>query len=40
MIKVTHKEGDDHLTFESEPLPEDETTADSDNGDQPEEAGV
>ncbi|MBT5381217.1 MAG: ATP-dependent Clp protease ATP-binding subunit [Phycisphaerae bacterium] len=40
MIKVTHKEGDDHLTFESEPLPEGEATADSDNGDQPEEAGV
>ncbi|MDG2476461.1 MAG: ATP-dependent Clp protease ATP-binding subunit [Phycisphaerales bacterium] len=40
MIKVTHNEGDDHLTFRSEPLPEDEATADSDNGDQPEEAGV
>jgi ATP-dependent Clp protease ATP-binding subunit ClpC len=40
MIRVTHNEGDDHLTFRSEPLPKDEVTADSDNGDQPEEAGV
>jgi ATP-dependent Clp protease ATP-binding subunit ClpC len=40
MIKVTHNEDDDHLTFRSEPLPKDEATADSDNGDQPEEAGV
>ena len=40
MIKVTHNEGDDHLSFESEPLPKSEETAESENGDQPEEAGV
>jgi ATP-dependent Clp protease ATP-binding subunit ClpC len=40
MIKVTYNEGDDHLSFEAEPLPKDEPTAESDNGDQPEEAGV
>jgi len=40
MIKVTHNEGDEHLSFESEPLPEDETPADAESGDQPKEAGV
>ncbi len=40
MIKVTHNEGDDHLSFESEPLPKSEEPAESENGDQPEEAGV
>ena len=40
MIKVSHNEGDDHLSFDSEPLPEAEATADAENGDQPEEAGV
>ncbi|MDP6987309.1 MAG: ATP-dependent Clp protease ATP-binding subunit [Phycisphaerales bacterium] len=40
MIKVTHTEGDDHLSFESEPLPEAETPAEVENGDQPKEAGV
>ncbi|MDP6478668.1 MAG: ATP-dependent Clp protease ATP-binding subunit [Phycisphaerales bacterium] len=40
MIKVTHNEGDDHLSFESEPLPKSEETVESENGDQPEEASV
>ncbi|MDG1838479.1 MAG: ATP-dependent Clp protease ATP-binding subunit [Phycisphaerales bacterium] len=36
LIKVTHVEGDDHLSFESEALPKSDAT--SENGDQPEEA--
>ena len=39
MIKVSHNEGDDHLSFESEPLPKAEA-AGNENGDQPEEASV
>jgi len=38
MIKVTHREGDDHLTFDSEALPDAETS--NENGDKPEEAAV
>ncbi len=38
MIKVTHNEGDEHLTFDAEELPKAE--AEVENGDKPEEAAV
>ncbi len=38
MIKVTHSEGNDHLTFDAEDLPKPE--AEVENGDKPEEAAV
>ncbi|MDP7029375.1 MAG: ATP-dependent Clp protease ATP-binding subunit [Phycisphaerales bacterium] len=38
MIKVTHNEGDEHLTFDAEALPKAEVEVE--NGDQPEEAAL
>jgi len=39
MIKVSHNEGDDHLSFEAEDLPTEDTSA-PENGEQQEEAAV